>query len=117
MQTEQAIFDLLHADPQLTTTECDARRKEPRVPQEPALVRIATDTGDFTPIVAQIANLSKSGIGLRTSKPLPVSPGMSLVVEVRSFLVTGIVRYCVRSGTGKGPYDLGLEITSVLRIQ
>jgi hypothetical protein len=118
MNIEQTILDLLHAD-SLTTSSLagDCRRKEPRIPQEPSLVRIATDEGEFIPVIAQIANLSRSGIGLRTSKPVLLSPGTPLVIEVGSLLISGIVRYCARSRVGSGPYDLGLEVESVRRIQ
>ncbi|MFL6414236.1 MAG: PilZ domain-containing protein [Bryobacteraceae bacterium] len=117
MDAEQTTFDLFQVDCGMSSVAADARRKEPRIAQEPTLVRVATENGEFLPLIAQVANVSKSGIGLKTSKPVPVPLGTPLLVEIRSTLVTGIVRYSVGTRGSAGPYDLGLEITSITRFQ
>jgi hypothetical protein len=117
MQSERTILDLLQALPATSGMAFDARRKELRIPQEPILVRIALDGGEFIPVIAELVNVSKSGIGLKTSRPLPIPPGTSLVVEIRSILITGTVRYCVPSRNPAGAYNVGLEITSIAGIQ
>ena len=117
MNPQQVLLELLGGISDLAPLSgVDSRRKELRIPQEPELVRIATIDGEYLPVVAQVANLSKSGIGLLMSRPLPLLPGTPLVVELRSLLITGIVRYSQLSKTGTGPFGLGLEISSAERI-
>jgi len=117
VNTDQVLFDLLGGNFDLGSfSALDSRRKEVRIPHEPELVRIATADGEHLAVIAQVANLSKSGIGLKLSKQLHLVAGTPLMVAFQWLIITGIVRYSRQSKSGSGPFELGLEISSTERI-
>jgi hypothetical protein len=118
MNNEGVILDLLQDTGAAGSfTRGQGGRKEARIPWDPVLVRIAVEGGDFIPVSAQIVNMSKSGVGLLVTKQLHLRPGVTVVIELNSLLITGAIRHCVRSRVGAGPFYVGLRIENIEQIQ
>ena len=69
-------------------------RREPRIPIEINGRLTTPDSSDSFP--AKIVDLSRSGLGLKVSRPIP--QGTGVIVEVQNGIAFGEVRHCTPKG-------------------
>jgi hypothetical protein len=85
------------------------RRRARRIPCTPTRVIVRVDERP-TPVEAEVLNISKAGIGLRTASAMTL--GWCVQVDMEHSVVTAKVRYCQMNENGT--FHIGLEILHIM---
>jgi hypothetical protein len=88
----------------LASPEGEARR-EPRIPIEINARFTTSDLGGFLP--AKLTDISRSGLGLKIPKSIPVGSGA--IVEIPTGIAFGEVRHCSQQGSDCWRVGLSLD--------
>ena len=90
----------------------DEKRRESRIKVSETARVTSLHAHESVDCRAQVANVSKSGIGLVTE--VRISRGVLLKVVMNSAIVFGEVRHCTTSKSVRGEYHVGLEIQTII---
>jgi hypothetical protein len=94
---------------QLAAPETGSHRREPRYPLNLAgKLIVLSDSGTLV-VPGTVADLSRSGLGLRV--PVVLETESIICVETEKMLIVGKVRYCKKMGEGE--FSVGIETTDV----
>lgn len=105
---QDVIADAVSLLPPCTVEFTCERRREPRHSTDRLTLLYLTDQSKPDPILCRILDYSRSGLKIRTHRPL--EPGTEVRVTLREMFAVARVQYCIPGVEG---FDHGIHVQEV----
>jgi len=102
------IVDTDNSLPPFTAEAAGERRRDPRYATDRLTLLYLTGRTQPEPILCRILDYSRSGLKIRTQRPL--DPGTEIRLTLRELFAVGKVRYCMPA---VGGFDHGIQVEEI----